>query len=181
VSDRDTVKRERFARVVQEHRRALIRYGLRRLDDRADVEDLVAETFVVAWRRLDSAPDRDAEVYWLYAIARRVLANLTRGRARSNRLEVRLAAERELVETEPRFGEDDLAALMRALSQLSPEERELVELAYWERLTYRQIGLVVGCNEKAAGVRLTRARSKLRELVGAELAGRAPNDGGMER
>jgi len=157
--------------MVQEHRRALVRYGLRRLDDPADVEDLVAETFVVAWRRIDEIPDRDAELFWLYAIARRVLANQLRGRERSLRLEARLAAERELGVDEPRFAEEDLAALMRALSRLTPEERELVELAYWERLSYREIGLVVGCNDKAAGVRLTRARSRLREFVGAELVG----------
>jgi RNA polymerase sigma factor (sigma-70 family) len=175
-------QRERFARIVQVHRRALIRYGLRRLDDQSDVEDLVAETFVIAWRRLDTAPGRDAELYWLYAIARRVLANQTRGKARSLRLGARLAAERELAEGEPRFGEEDLAALMRSLGRLSPEERELIELAYWERLTYREIGLVVGCNEKAAGARLTRVRSKLRDLVTTELASSSNSqEGSAER
>ncbi len=174
----DSSQRERFARLVQVHRRALIRYGLRRLDDHEDVEDLVAETLVVAWRKLDTAPGREAELFWLYAIARRVLANQTRGKARSMRLEARLAAERELSEDEPRFSEEDLAALMRSLGRLSPEEREIIELAYWERLSYREIGMVVGCNEKAAGARLTRVRSKLRDLVTTELNRASNTQGG---
>lgn len=158
--------RERFARMVQEHRRALVRYGVRRLDDAADVEDLVAETFVVAWRRLDDVPERGAELYWLYAVARRVLANHLRARDRSLRLEARLAAERELAESEPQHSEEDFAVLVRALGFLTPDERELIEFAYWERLSYREIGLVLGCTEKTAGVRLTRARHRLRDLLG---------------
>lgn len=160
--------------MVHQHRRALVRYGLRRLEEPADVDDLVADTFVAAWRRLDSAPERSVELFWLYGIARRVLANQTRGRTRSLRLEVRLAAERQIDNDEPRFDESDLAALMRALARLSPDEREVVELAYWERLSYREIGLVVDCSEKNAGVRLSRARNKLRALVTAELTGGAP-------
>src|ERR1035437_1498150 len=88
-------KNAELARVVATHRQALLRYALRRLDDRSAAEDLVAETFVVAWRRFDEIPPRDQELFWLYGIAGRVLANALRGRQRSMRLEMRLAFERE--------------------------------------------------------------------------------------
>ena len=161
MPDRD----QDFARVVAAHRNAILRYGLRRLDVHAAAEDLVAETFVVMWRRFDDVPPRDEELFWLYGIAGRVLANLLRGRQRSMRLETRLAFEREVDHATPRYTEEDVEALMEALGELSPDERELIQLTYWEKLSYREMGLVLGCSEKAAGIRLSRARKRLRDLL----------------
>ena len=160
-NDRDA----RFARLVQSNRQAITRYAMRRLEELEDVEDLVADTCVVAWRHIDEAHVPDEQIYWLYGIARRVLSNTTRGHTRSLRLESRLAHERERTTGEPRFDSDDLAQLLDALGALSPDERELIQLAYWERLSYRDIGLVLECNEKAAGVRLSRAKSHLSQLI----------------
>jgi len=154
-----------LARLIATHRNALLRYAMRRLDDRDAADDLVAETFVVARRRRDRLPPRDEELFWLYGIARRVLANSLRARRRSLRLESRLAFERENAVETPRYDDDDIRRLVAALGHLRPGDRELLELTYWERLSYRQIGLVVGCSEKAAGVRISRARQHLRELL----------------
>jgi RNA polymerase sigma-70 factor (ECF subfamily) len=161
VSEKET----EFARIVATHRRALLRYALRRLDDHTDAEDLVAEALVVAWRRLSELPSREEELYWLYGIAGRVLANMMRGRQRSMRLEMRLAFEREKESDPQRYSEDDVKQLMSALSHLKAEERELLQLTYWERLSYREIGSVLGCTERTAGVRISRARQHLRELL----------------
>ena len=142
-----------------------MRYGLRRLDDHSAAEDLVAETFVVAWRRFDEIPPRDQELFWFYGIAGRVLSNTLRGRQRSLRLEMRLAFEREQAHDAPRYSEEDIKQLMGALAELRPEERELLQLTYWEILSNREIGLVLSCSEKAAGIRISRARQHLRLLL----------------
>ena len=156
---------EEFARIVSTHRNALLRYGLRRFDDHNTAEDLVAETFVVVWRRFDELPRRDEELFWLYGIAGRVLSNLRRSRQRSLLLEGRLAFERELGLDTPRYSKGDMEELMQALGALSLEEQELIQLAYWEKLSYREIGLVIGCSEKAVGIRLSRTRKTLRDLL----------------
>ena len=161
MPDRD----QDFARVVAAHRNAILRYGIRRLDDRSAAEDLVAETFVVVWRRFDELPIRDEELFWLYGIAGKVLANLRRTQQRSMRLESRLAFERELGQELPRYSLEDVEALMDALGSLSPDEREIIQLAYWEKLSYREMGVSLGCSEKAAGIRLSRARRELRERL----------------
>jgi DNA-directed RNA polymerase specialized sigma24 family protein len=140
-----------FARVVATHRAALLRYGLRRLDDHTAAEDLVAETFVVVWRRWDALPSRDEELFWLYGIA--------------GRLEGHLAFERELDQETPRYSKEDVEELMEALGALTADEQELIQLFYWEKLTHREIGLVLKCSEKAAGIRLSRARKRLRDLL----------------
>jgi RNA polymerase sigma factor (sigma-70 family) len=161
----ESSKDQEFARVVATHRHAITRYALRRLDDRDAVEDLAAEVFVVVWRRFDDLPKPDEQLFWLYAIAGRVLANVQRGRARSYRLEGRLAFEREREAETPRFSEEDVEQLMKALTELNSDQRELIQLAYWEELSYREMGLVLGCSEKAAGVRLTRAKRHLRDVL----------------
>ncbi len=158
-------KNTELARVVATYRQALLRYALRRLEDRSAAEDLVAETFVVAWRRFDEIPPREQELFWLYGIAGRVLSNSLRGHRRSLRLEMRLAFEREHTQDAPRYSEEDIRQLMEALLELRSEERELLQLTYWEDLTYREIGLVLSCSEKAAGIRISRARQHLRQLL----------------
>jgi RNA polymerase sigma factor (sigma-70 family) len=158
-------KNAELARVVATHRQAVLRYALRRLDDGSAAEDLVAETFVVAWRRFDEIPTREQELFWLYGIAARVLSNTLRGHRRSLRLEMRLAFEREHTQDVPRYSEEDIKQLMEALAEIRPEERELLQLIYWEHLSYREIGLVLGCSEKAAGIRISRARQHLRQLL----------------
>ncbi len=163
-----------FARVVVTQRTALMRYGLRRLDDHSAAEDLVAETFVVVWRRFGEMPSRDEELFWLYGIAGRVLSNMRRARQRSMRLESRLALERELDQERPRYSEEDIEELLDALGSLSPDERELIQLAYWEKLSYREIGVTLGCSEKAAGIRLSRARRTLRECLNQTTASITP-------
>jgi RNA polymerase sigma factor (sigma-70 family) len=162
-------KESEFARVVTTHRHAIIRYGLRRMADNSAVEDLVAETFIVAWRKWEQLPNREEELFWLYGIAGRVLSNLRRREVRQLRLQGRLSLERE-VEHEPPLSPDDIARLLIALGQLSPPEREILELLYWERLSYREISLALGCSENAVGVRLTRARKSLRVRLGSSSA-----------
>ena len=148
---------ENFARVATAHRPTLLRYGLRRLDDLSSAEDLVADVFVVAWRRLDELPARDEELFWLYAIAGNLVSNVLRGRQRSMRLEARLALERR-VDSEVDFTQENLGILLAVLTHFAPHEQEMLRLVYWEGLTYRQLGHVIGCSEKAAGIRVSRLR-----------------------
>ncbi len=158
-------KNAELARIVATHRQPLLRYALRRLYDYSAAEDLVAETFVVAWRRFDEIPEREQELFWLYGVAGHILLNTLRGRQRSFRLELRLASVRELDQDMPRYSEQDIKLLMAALERLRSEERELLHLIYWEHLSYRDVGRVLGCSEKAAGIRVSRARQHLRQLI----------------
>jgi len=117
---------EEFARVVATHRRALLRYGLRRLEDYAAAEDLLAETFLVAWRRFDERPIEAEELFWLYGIAGRVLYNVQRSQRRSLRLETRLAFERETERDNPHYSKENIEDLMSALGALSQEDAEII-------------------------------------------------------
>jgi hypothetical protein len=91
-TNRASVARERFEQVFEEHFRVVSAYALRRASQ-ADAEEVVAETFLVAWRRLDEVP-RDA-MPWLLGVARRVLANQRRAAGRREALRARIAGEQD--------------------------------------------------------------------------------------
>src|SRR4051812_4165284 len=83
----------------------------------AAAEDVVAETFLVAWRRLDSVPEPAKP--WLLAVARRVLANQRRSDGRRSALTARIgSSEREAGAAAEREGSDQ-PAVLAALAQLS--------------------------------------------------------------
>ncbi|GAB3435443.1 hypothetical protein GCM10027517_04600 [Phycicoccus ginsengisoli] len=81
---------ERFSALFERTHPALLGYAVRRVADPADAADVVAETYLVAWRRLDDVPGGDEARPWLFGVARRVLANHYRGERRRHALADRL-------------------------------------------------------------------------------------------
>jgi RNA polymerase sigma factor (sigma-70 family) len=138
---------------------------VRRAADEHDAADVLAETFLVAWRRLDDVPSGDQALMWLYAVARRILANQKRGERRRRRLAERLG--RELVSALKAIAPSEPVGvpIVAALAGLGPDDREIVLLAAWEELSPQQIGAVLGITQIAARSRLHRARRRLRALL----------------
>ncbi|GGL58338.1 RNA polymerase sigma factor [Planomonospora parontospora] len=156
--------RDRFETLYLACYPALYRYALRRCDSVDDVADVIAETFLVAWRRLDDIPDGDAAVLWLYGTARRVLANQRRGTSRRAALAARLRDE--LSVSRPTISADArVDAVRTAFASLAPADREVLALACWEELTGPQIAAVLGCSSTAVRLRLHRARRRLARLL----------------
>ena len=160
---------EDYSRLVRQHSSAVMRYALRRWGDVEGCEDVVIESFLVAWRRWDDRPDHDRELPWLFGIAFRVLSNQRRSRDRRDRLFTRLSLERG--DNDDDFDLVNVAHLRTALERLTDNDRELLQLVYWEELTYREIALVIGISENAVGIRITRAKSKLRGNLSSSDAG----------
>lgn len=150
-----------FRRLFADHSRHVLAYALRRTDDRADAEDVVAGTFAVAWRRFGDAPAEELRLAWLYAIAARVLANQRRSLRRLAALRLRL---RELPAAS-RDERSELPDVVAALKQLRPEEQEILRLAAWEGLSNAELAVGLGCSENAVSIRLHRARKRLAEQL----------------
>ena len=152
-----------FREVYQQHYGAILAYALRRCRDHTDAQDVAAETFLVAWRRLDAVPDGDESLPWLYGVARRVLANHRRGKRRRDRLSSRLQSlPHQDCEIEPRALASDAAVqALSALSRLHPRDQEVLRLAAWEGLSHAQMASVLGWSENASAIRLHRARQRL--------------------
>jgi RNA polymerase sigma-70 factor (ECF subfamily) len=99
----------------------------------------VADVFLTAWRRLDQLPEGDAARVWLYATARRVIANQRRSSRRRVALQERLALE-AATRPQARPPPDPEETLVHAaLRRLGPRDREVLLLAEWEGLSPAQI------------------------------------------
>ncbi len=147
---------EDFRRLFADHNRHVRAYALRRCEQRADAEDVVAGTFAVAWRRFADAPEEELRPAWLYEIAARVLANQRRSLRRLAALRSRLRAVPAAAPEEGEF-QDVLAAL----KQLRRDDQEVLRLAAWEGLTNAELAVALGCTVNAATIRLPRARKGL--------------------
>lgn len=170
-------RRDRFDQIFREHFRDLLAYALRRVDEPADAADVVAETYLTAWRRLDRVPDGPEARLWLFGAARRVTANHRRGRMRRDALAERLRSHLAgLPATEE--PDDGTAEVVReAMAALKPDDREVLALVCWEELDPSEAARVLGIPAATARTRLHRARRRMRE----QLAARGVADTGTPR
>jgi RNA polymerase sigma factor (sigma-70 family) len=160
----ESTRTQRFEDLFRENYAPVRGYALRRTSPEA-AQDAVAETFLVAWRRLDEVPG-DA-LPWLFAVARKVLANQRRSAGRAAALEDRLAASAaDAGSRDESVGEAD--ALRSALGRLSERDREAMMLVAWHGLSGARAAKAAGCSRTAFGVRLHRARRRLAAQLSAE-------------
>jgi RNA polymerase sigma-70 factor (ECF subfamily) len=146
---------QRFEQIYAEHYEAVRAYVRRRAPE-AVVEDVVADTFVVCLRKIDRVPAEPLP--WLYAVARKTLANDRRRRAR-------VAHGHDVPVAEPGpVGDGALAAAFNALSE---RDREVLRLVAWEGLPLADAATVLGCSAVACRVRYHRAKSRLASNLAA--------------
>ncbi len=145
-----------FADLYVRHQRAILAYTSRRTASSADAEDAAAETFIIAWRRLASAPVEPLP--WLYGIARRVLANQRRAGDRRVRLMLSIRSQPQDVPTPDALAPQGPAVV--ALGSLRTDDQEVLRLVAWEGLRHAEIAVVLGISVNAVGIRLYRARDR---------------------
>jgi RNA polymerase sigma-70 factor, ECF subfamily len=159
VTEAGSERRLVFDSLFRENIAGIAAYCRRHSRSPGEVDDAVAEVFLTAWRRLDDMPSGTGARAWLYATARRVMANQARASARRGRLHDKLAAQPFI----PAATEDRAAGRVRdALAALAARDREILLLAEWEGLTPAEIGTVLRCPAVTVRGRLHRARRRFR-------------------
>lgn len=172
--------RARFEALYRAHC-GVVRSFVHRRVPAAAADDVVAEVFVHAWRRLDRAPEDPLP--WLLSIARGLIANRRRADARQVALRDRLAAMAAPAPAEPMQDDTHESELMRALRGLGRLDQEVLLLVAWDGLDRVQAARTLGITPGLFGVRLHRARRRLERAIGAQqLEGRqdAADRAGME-
>lgn len=157
-----------FRNLWRDERSVIVAYALRRTRSYEDAAEVVAETFLVAWRRIDFVPPAPEARLWLYATARKVISNQQRGERRRRRLAERVALELRRAEVVAQPLDERALSARRRFESLREADREILMLAAWEGLQAPAIGRVLGCSTVAARIRLHRARSTLRDASHAE-------------
>jgi RNA polymerase sigma-70 factor (ECF subfamily) len=160
----ESERTRRFDALFAAYSPDIVAYCGWRAPSASDAQDAVADVFLAAWRRLDQLPEGDAARVWLYATARRVIANQRRSSRRRVALQERLALEAVPAQLEPPSSDREETLVHAALRRLGPRDREVLLLAEWEGLSPAQIAAVVGCLTVTARGRLHRARRRFRAV-----------------
>jgi RNA polymerase sigma-70 factor (ECF subfamily) len=160
----------RFDALYREHAGEVRRYVRRRWDAQS-TDDVVADVFLVAWRRLADVPEDPLP--WLLGVARRILANRRRGDARDHALKDRIRSE-QFRAAAPVGAEARLAAegVWVALSSLTERDREALLLVAWEGLSTARAARVVGVRANTFAARLYRARRRFAHALRTQAAQR---------
>ncbi len=159
---------DRFRALFEACSPAVLAYAVRRTANPTDAADVVAETFVVAWRRIGDVPVGDEARLWLFGVARRVLSNHRRGSLRRSRLADRLRTRLADVHIEDPSAAVEAVQIVRAgLALLDDDDRELLLLTSWEGLTPTELAAVLGVPAATVRTRLHRARGRLRDALGS--------------
>jgi RNA polymerase sigma-70 factor (ECF subfamily) len=174
---------EQFETLHRAHYADLVRYFSRRgMADLAD--DLAAEVFVIAWRKIPTG--LEAPRPWLFGVARKVLGNARRTHDRKQSLDIHIEAEAQDLRAPKVASHSGAIAiridLQRAWNRLSRADQEILALTAWEGLTAAEASEVLHLRRSGAAMRLSRARQRLRELLGSDQpAGMAKSPGRGER
>ncbi|HEY7931383.1 MAG TPA: sigma-70 family RNA polymerase sigma factor [Acidimicrobiales bacterium] len=155
-------REEHFGRLVRELSPAIGAYLGRRLYPlpRGDLDDLVEETLIVLWRRLDDVPT-DAELPWALGVARNVLRNAQRAYQRRENYEGQLRDRGASASAEDVYLADE--GIRAALARLSDDDREILLLHAWDGLSAEDLARSLLITPNAAAVRLSRAQSRFKE------------------
>jgi RNA polymerase sigma factor (sigma-70 family) len=136
-------RRQRFNALFASYSSDIVAYCGWRAASASDAQDAAAEVFLIAWRRLDELPEGDGARVWLYATARKVLANQRRSRRRQAALRERLARNGSPVVRGPSPSGAEELLVHEALHRLRPRDREVLLLSEWEDLSPAQIAVVM--------------------------------------
>ena len=144
--------------------RILLAYARRRVDEQT-ADEVVADTFLVAWRRRDEVPD-GFERAWLFGVARNTILTAARSARRRTALNGKLHRVTSPTWTDAwSYTSDRADALLPALRELREEDRELLMLVAWEELPHAEIAQAMGISPNAVAIRVHRARKRLADQI----------------
>jgi RNA polymerase sigma factor (sigma-70 family) len=155
-----------FGELVDRHHAALFAFARRRVADPASVEDVLADTFLVVWRRRAEIPV--PPLPWLYGVCLKTISTHRRSTRRRARLRGRLSSQPQATGRDPADVHGARSEINRAFAQLSARERETLRLIAWDGLSSDDAAQVLGITPGAFRARLHRARQALAKHLAAD-------------
>ncbi len=181
TNDKECVRRilrgdlEEFSRLVTAYAPCMMRLAVGIVQRRDTAEDVVQDALVKAYERLGSWRGESALSTWLYRIVYTTAVSSLRrsggsgGAGGSGRDFFEMTPSLQVATTDDdgdtEVTEDNIARMRRALEQLSPLDRTLVDLFYLEERSVREVAAICGESESNVKTRLHRARLRLRKLM----------------
>lgn len=153
----------RFAALYRAHYGHVYAYCRRRVSVE-ETDDLVADVFLAAWRRIDDTPEDDSVLPWLYRVAYLTASNHWRGLRRRRELREKLdSIGLTPVESVPDqvVERQEVRDALAILDHLPPKDKEIIKLSVWEQLSHDAIASVLDIKPETARQRLHRAKKRL--------------------
>ncbi len=160
-----------FGELITRYEQKLRRYGSRFLGRTDDITDIVQDVFIKAYTNLQNFDTRGRFSPWIYRIAHNAFVNEIRRQSRfrgffdldtETFLPTLIAPESSL---DTILKKEDATLIEFNLSRLKPKDREIISLAYFEELSYEAMSDILHIPISAVGVRLHRAKAKLKALL----------------
>ncbi len=162
--------RAAFEVLYRRYARPVFALALRRLGDRGHAEDAVQEAFAAVWRSASTyRPERGPAAGWLYAVARNAIVDRFRRKGPAANVEIPEQVSAEAGPAEAAEHSFLAWRVHRALEELEPREREVIELAYWSGMSQSEVAEYLGLPLGTVKTRTRAALSRLASLLEGEL------------
>jgi RNA polymerase sigma-70 factor, ECF subfamily len=174
VTHREATAREaEFARLFEEFSTPIYNYVLRMVGDHDRAADVTQDTFIKAYRKLDTISEAASTRSWLYRIATNTAIDDMRRRRMVSPMDDTSPAFANRADERPGPEAQAMAATLdervqRALLTLRPNHRQCLLLSDLEDMSAQQIGEVMGLSYAAVRTLLCRARGEMRQALAAE-------------
>ena len=153
-----------FMKLVDHYSGRLLYYIRRLLEDADRSEDVLQEIWLTAYKKINTIRDASAFSVWLYRTARNRAIRLLRDDSRY--VFVEQFDESVLIDDDSEsLLFDDINKLHRALKTLSPEQKEVIILRFFEEMSYQKISDIVGCSIGTVRSRIHYAKGELRKKM----------------
>jgi RNA polymerase sigma-70 factor (ECF subfamily) len=171
--DRSDAHDAEFDRLFREFSGPIYNYALRMIGDADRAADIAQDTFIKAYRKLDTLTDASAARSWIYRIATNTAIDAMRRSRHTVRMDEREDRPVEQPDGGPGPETQVLSGLLderiaRALLRLKPNHRQCLILSDMDDMSAAQIGEVMEMTGGAVRVLLCRARREMRRLLAAE-------------
>ena len=150
---------ECFGRLCENYYSALVAIAYSLLGDHHLAEDAAQATFAKAITALPKLKDGDKFAAWLARICRNTAMDMLNKRSRQYTTD-------DLSQVQASNKQDNTTPLIRqAIAKLAPDEKEIICLRYYDQMSYRQMGEILGLSSPAINGRLKRAKQKMAEYL----------------
>jgi len=154
--------RAAFARLYKETNHRVKVYLYRLVQDRNCIDDILVETYIQIWKNSQGFQGRSKALSWMIGIAR----NLALKEIGKKKYHEDIADHPEIEAAGINLEAGDRKKVFsRALARLSPKHREILDLAFYQDLAYREIAQILNISESTVKTRVFYAKASLKKAL----------------
>jgi RNA polymerase sigma-70 factor (ECF subfamily) len=159
------MKTVRFEEILRSENRKIFNYLLKMLRNREDAEDTTQEVFLAFYRKMETVDEKSYRSY-LFKSAYNQALNKIRKNKSYNKVYNSTAAVENYPDKQPDSNDNFHKELVsNAFRKLKPQEAQLIEMQYYQKMSYQQIAEALGLSVSAVDSRLVRAKKKLKKFI----------------